>query len=147
MECYKVGEGSRGQDIRELVVIPGLAQPRAEGAEARPHGALQLLTESGGAVLSSVLCGSDRARGNGMELCQERVREVGVRERLCPRGWQAWNSLPRAMGMALSCWSLWHVWSTVWSQSLDLMILNRSLPTPDLPVCYAASSAYSACWN
>ncbi len=43
MECYKVGEGSRGQDIRELVVIPGFAQPRAEGAEGRLHSSPQLL--------------------------------------------------------------------------------------------------------
>ena len=33
---------------------------------------LQLLAGSGGAVLSSALCDSDRARGNGMELCQGR---------------------------------------------------------------------------
>ena len=29
---------------------------------------------SGGAALSSALCDSDRARGNGMELCQGRGR-------------------------------------------------------------------------
>ena len=33
---------------------------------------LQLLTGSGGAALSSALCDSDRARGNGMELRQGR---------------------------------------------------------------------------
>jgi len=33
---------------------------------------LQLLTGSGGATLSSALSDSDRARGNGMELCQGR---------------------------------------------------------------------------
>ena len=45
-------------------------QSRAEelgGASWR----LQLLKGSGGAVLSSALC--DRARGNGMELCQGRA--------------------------------------------------------------------------
>ena len=31
---------------------------------------LQLFTGSGGAALSSALCDSDRARGNGMELCR-----------------------------------------------------------------------------
>lgn len=33
---------------------------------------LQLLTGSGGAALSSALCGSERARENGMKLCQGR---------------------------------------------------------------------------
>jgi len=41
-------------------------------AEGRPHGSMQLLTVSGGTALSSALCGTDRARGNGMELCQGR---------------------------------------------------------------------------
>ena len=35
---------------------------------------LQLLTGSGGAALSSALGDSNRARGNGMELCQGRER-------------------------------------------------------------------------
>ena len=35
-------------------------------AAAAPH------EGSGGAALSSALCDSDRARGNGMELCQGR---------------------------------------------------------------------------
>jgi len=43
---------------------------------------------------------SDRARGNGMELCQGRVWRV--RERICSTGWWAWNRLPRAVGMAPS---------------------------------------------
>ena len=61
---------------------------------------LQLPTGSGGAALSSALCDSDRARGNGMELSGE--GELGVRERGCTTGRWAWNGLPRAVGMALS---------------------------------------------
>ena len=38
---------------------------------------LQLLTGSRGAALSSALCDSDRARGNGMELCQGRGGKRG----------------------------------------------------------------------
>ena len=55
------------------------AQPRAE--ELR--GGLMVaaaLTGNGGAALSSALCDSDSARGNGMELCQGRGR-LGVRKR------------------------------------------------------------------
>ena len=57
------------------------AKPRAEElrrglmAAAAPHRERR-------AALSSALCDSDRARGNGMELCQERVRE-----RFFIRGW------------------------------------------------------------
>ena len=31
-----------------------------------------------------------------------------MRERLCPRGWWAWNGLPRAVGTALSAGALRH---------------------------------------
>ena len=31
--------------------------------------------------------------------------QVGVRGRLCPIGWWAWNRVPRAVGTASSCWS------------------------------------------
>ena len=41
----KDGEWSRGQNV----------QPRAEEAEGKPHGSLQLLTANAGAVLSSAL--------------------------------------------------------------------------------------------
>ena len=50
------------------------------------------------AVLSSALCDSDRARGNGMELSWE--GQLGVRERGCTRGRWAWNGLHRAVGTA-----------------------------------------------
>ena len=36
------------------------------------------------AALSSALCDSDRARGNGVELCQGRA--AGVRDRSAPQG-------------------------------------------------------------
>ena len=49
----------------------------------------------------SALCDSGRAQGNGMELCQE--GRWGARERLCPRGWWAWNNLPKVVGTVLSC--------------------------------------------
>ena len=44
--------------------------------------ALQILTGSGGATLSSALYDSSRAQGNSMELSGE--GQVGVRKRLCP---------------------------------------------------------------
>jgi len=31
------------------------------------------------------------------------IRFLDIRERFCTRGQWAWNSLPRAVGMALSC--------------------------------------------
>jgi len=40
-----------------------------------------------GAVLSSALCGSNRAQGKGMELYK--AGQGGVRERVCTRGWCA----------------------------------------------------------
>ena len=47
---------------------------------------LQLFTGSGRVTLSCVLCDCDRTRGNGMELCQGRVR-LGVRKRFFIREW------------------------------------------------------------
>ena len=38
-----------------------------------------------------------------MELCQGKVR-LGVRDRFFTRGQWARNRLPRAVGMAMSCW-------------------------------------------
>ena len=46
-----------------------MASAQSTGAEQRPCGQLQLLTGSRQAVLSSALCDSDRARGNGVGLC------------------------------------------------------------------------------
>ena len=43
-----------------------------EGSLYEPSWWLQLLIGSRGAALSSALCDSDRALGNGMELCQGR---------------------------------------------------------------------------
>ena len=63
-----------------------LVQPRAEEAEVRPHGALQplmalqILTGSEGATLSTAVYDSGRAQGNSMELSGE--GQVGMRERL-----------------------------------------------------------------
>ena len=61
-------------------------------ADAAPHRERK-------AVLSSAPCDSDRARGNGMELCQERGR-LGVSKRFFTGRWWAWNGLPRAVGTA-----------------------------------------------
>ena len=49
-----------------------MCSAQSRGAERRPYGDIWLLKGSGGAVLSSALCDSDRARGNDMELCQGR---------------------------------------------------------------------------
>jgi len=46
---------------------PWVCSEQSKGAEGRPHGGCSLLTGSRGALLSSALCDSDRARGNGME--------------------------------------------------------------------------------
>ena len=51
-------------------------------------------------ALSSTLCDSDRARGNGVELSGE--GQLGVRDRGCTRGRWAWNGLHRAVGTAPS---------------------------------------------
>jgi len=63
--------------------------------------ALQLLTGSRVAALSSALCDSDRARGNGMELSGE--RQLGVRERVCTRGQWAWPRPARVQGAFGHC--------------------------------------------
>ena len=60
--------------------LPGFVQPRAEElrgglmAAAAPHRERR-------AALSSALCDSDGARGNGMELCQGRGR-LDIRKRM-----------------------------------------------------------------
>ena len=81
-----------------MAEAPGFAQRIAEMlrgglmAAAAPH------EVSGGAVLSSALCDSDRARGN-----RERhgavsgEGQLGVRDRVCTRGRWAWNGLPRKL--------------------------------------------------
>jgi len=52
-------------------------------------------------VLSSALCDSDRARGNGMELCQGKG-SWGLGKGAAPEG--GGHRLPRAVVMAPSCW-------------------------------------------
>ena len=54
-------------------MVPESAQPRVEELREASR-QLQLLTGSGEAALSSAVCDSNRARGNGMELCQGRGR-------------------------------------------------------------------------
>ena len=97
------GEGPREQDGWGAAEIPGALSPeqRSWGEASRQ---LQLLTGGGGAALSSALCDSDRARGNGMELCQGRGRwgwgkgsapEGGGQRTACPGQW----ARPRAAGV------------------------------------------------
>ena len=74
-----------------MAAVLWCAQRRAEelmGAAA-PHRERR-------AALSSALCDSHRAQGNGMELCQG--RELGVRDRVCTRGRWVWNGLHRVPG-------------------------------------------------
>ena len=49
---------------------PWVCSAQSRGAEGRPHGSCS----SSQGALSSALCDSNRARGNGMELCQGRAR-------------------------------------------------------------------------
>ena len=53
------------------------------------------------AALSSALCGSDRARGNSMELCQGRIR-LGIKKRFFTEGWSGMEKTPRAVVTARS---------------------------------------------
>ena len=53
--------------LRPLGVLSAEQRSRGEASWR-----LQLRTGSAGAALSSALCDSDRARGNGMELCRGR---------------------------------------------------------------------------
>jgi len=75
--------------------MPGKARWRFQGGH-EPSWRLQLLTGSGGAALSSAVCDSDRARGNGMELCQGR---------------DSWGSgtgaAPEGSGHGTDCPGLW----------------------------------------
>jgi len=103
-----------------------------------PHGILHTSHKrSRVAELSSALCDSNRAQGNGMELCQGRVR-LGVRNRCFTREWWAWNILLRAVIMAISCWEfkehldnglrygVWILCGPLQSQELDSMILEET---------------------
>ena len=62
---------SGGQDIQGATAVPGFAQRRAEELREASW-LLHVLTGGGGAALSSALCDGDRARANGMGLCQGR---------------------------------------------------------------------------
>ena len=53
-----------------------------------------------------------KTQGNGMGLCQERIRLI-VRKRLYSTGWWAWNWLPRAVIVALNCQSSRSIWTTL----------------------------------
>ena len=74
--------------------LPGFAQLRAEElrgglmAATAPHREWR-------AALSSALCDSNRPEGTAWSCIRG-----GLRERLCPGGWWAWNRLPRAVGTA-----------------------------------------------
>ena len=95
---------SGGQDIQGATAVPGFAQRRAEELREASW-LLHVLTGGGGAALSSALCDGDRARANGMGLCQGRG-SWGVRKWFFPRVWWAWNRLSRTVGTALSTGTL-----------------------------------------
>jgi len=92
LRASKMVKGLEGKMCDEQLRSPGWLSP-----EQRSWGEgswrLQLLTGSGGAVLTFALCDSDRARGNSVEMCQGRVW-VGIRKRFFMQGWWAWNMLP-----------------------------------------------------
>ena len=74
---------------------------------------LQLLTGSGGAALSSALCDSDRAQGNGMmawSCVGGGAEQIGGRDRVCTRGQRAWNGLSMAVGTDPRCQSSRNIW-------------------------------------
>lgn len=84
---------------------------------------LQLLTGSGGAALSSALCDSDRARGNGMELCQGRG-SWGLGTGAAPQGGGHGPRLPEfkeCLDTALRH-RVWILGGPVLSQGLDSAI-------------------------
>ena len=92
-------------------------QHRAEEAEGRLHSSLQLLTGSGGAVLSSALCDSDRARGNGMELRQGRG-SWGERKGLHQRA-VGMEQPAQGSGHGPECRSSGGVWTALSDTGLD----------------------------
>ena len=82
-----------------MAEAPGFAQCRTK--ELR--GGLMVATvpheESGGAALSSAFCDSNRARGDGMELCQGRG------------SWVSRSSSLEGSGHSPKCWTIWTVLS------------------------------------
>ena len=76
-----------------------------------------LTREGRGAVMISALTQGQREQ-HGAVLRRARL---SIRERFFTRGWWAWNRLPRAVSVALSCWSsrsirtmLSDVWFDFW---------------------------------
>ena len=67
--AMKMGKGLEGKVYEERLRSPVFCSPE-QRSWGEASWRLQLLTGSGGAVLSSALCDSDRARGNGRELRQ-----------------------------------------------------------------------------
>ena len=61
----KMMKGLEGKTCRKWLRSLGVLSPEQRMLRSVP----QLLAGSGGAALSSALCDSDRAQGNGMELC------------------------------------------------------------------------------
>ena len=59
-----------------MAEVPGFVQSRTEEVEGRPRGGCSHREGSRGAALSSALCDSNRAQGNGMELCQGGLAEA-----------------------------------------------------------------------
>ena len=71
-KATKMVKGLEGNTFEEQL-SPLFCSAQSRGAEGRPHGGCSSSGRGrGGAALSSALCDSDRARGNGMELCQGR---------------------------------------------------------------------------
>lgn len=111
---------------------PGFVQPRAEQAEGRPHGGLQLSHRGAeGQALSSALWGQrqDPREWHGAGTGEG---QAGVRERFCTqRVVGHWDRLPRDVDTALRLPEfkkhldsalrhvVWFLGGPVWSQKLD----------------------------
>ena len=73
--------------------------------------------------------------------------QLGVRDRVCTRGWWAWNGLPRAVGMAPGFSSLRSIWITPSEIWFGFCVQARirfddscgSLPTQDILRFYEMS--------
>jgi len=89
---------------------------------------LQLLAGSGGAALSSALCASDRARGNGMELCQGRG-SWGLGTGSAPEGSRYGTGYPgQGLRSVWTVFSFWILGGPVWSQkSYSVVLCGSSL--------------------
>ena len=151
-ESYKVGEGSKGEDIWGAAEVPWFVQPRLKETEWRPYGSCSSSQGVEGQHWA-LLCDSVKIWGNNLELQQGRFR-LGNKKRFFTRRWSctcssgqwSWPQAARvqeAFGQCSQIYGLIFEWSCV-EPGVGLNDPYRSLPVLNILWFYDIGGI--TCW-